>query len=62
MLRRPLGLCRPLGSCPASVSGGTVYLKVLTKYRTLKEKIKMPPEITHMLTIFAEHGMIADIP
>ena len=27
-----------------------------------KAKIKMPLEITHVLTIFLEHGMIADIP
>ena len=49
-------------SYPTSVSG-VIVLNVPTKYRQLnKEKIKMPPEITHTLTIFAEHGMIADIP
>jgi len=26
-----------------------------------KAKIKMPPEITHLLSLFVEHGMIADI-
>jgi len=51
-------------SSPARVSRVFVLLKVASKYRRLKikQKLKMPLEITHVLTIFLEHGMIADIP